>query len=153
MLTVGYLPFPQNDARRGADFVPSQEPPDLASLPEEVSLSLEEGLEIRSGSHVRSTLTIRNESTFDLVVGKLVPPVVDPTSEVVIGGYEGAITMELRRYHVPAGDSKELAILIGTASTRPDVGWAVPPGRWAVRMLVRFGGEGAQRMVPIEVVP
>jgi hypothetical protein len=153
VLTVGYLPYPDIEMGNAADGLSHQEVPELPALPEEVSLILEEGIEIRSGSHVSSTLSIRNESSFELVAGKLIPPIVDPTSGRVVGGYEGAITMELRRHQVPAGASNELPILIGTASTRPELGWAMPPGDWAIRIPLQLGDEGFQRTLPIEVVP
>ena len=112
---------------------------------------MEEGIRIRSGSHVRSTLMIRNESPLQIVAGKLIPPIVDPASGQVVGGYEGAITMEMRRYEGATGASKELPILIGTASTRPQLGWAVPAGRWAIRIHLQLDGEGFQRLLPIEI--
>ena len=152
VITVGYFPYPDIESGRAAAVASNQEPADLAALPHEVSLTLEEGIEIRSGSHVSSQLTIRNESTLDLVAGKLLPSVVDPTTGRVVGGYEGAITLELRRYHVPAGASQAIPVLIGTASTRPELGYAVPPGPWAIRMLLQLGDGGFQCMLPIDVL-
>jgi hypothetical protein len=153
VLTVGYLPYPDIESSKTADFGFNREQADLAALPDEVSLSLDDDIEIRSGSHVHSELTIRNDSTLDLVAGKLVPSIADLTSGHVVGGYEGAISMEMRRYEVPAGASKDVPILIGTASTRSDLGYAVPPGLWAIRALLQLGGRRFQRMVPIEVLP
>jgi hypothetical protein len=154
VLTVGYLPYPEIEVGNAAGGLSHQEIRELPALPEEeVSLSLEEDIVIRSGSHVSSTLSIRNESSFELVAGKLIPPIVDPTSGRVVGGYEGAITMELRRYEVPAGALQELPILIGTASSRPELGWAVPPGDWAIRIPFQLGDEGFQRTLSIQVVP
>jgi hypothetical protein len=153
VLTVGYLPYPDIESRKTADFGSDREQPDLAALPDEVFLSLDDDIEIRSGSHVHSELTIRNHGTLDLVAGKLVPSIADLTSGLVVGGYEGAITMEGRRYEVPAGASKEVPVLIGTASTRSDLGYAVPPGPWAIRVPLQLGGGDFQRVVPIEVLP
>jgi hypothetical protein len=153
-LTVGYLPYPDIESSKTADFgLINREQADLAALPDEISLSLDDDIEIRSGSHVHSELRIRNDSTLDLVAGKLVPSIADLTGGLLVGGYEGAITMEMRRYEVPGGASKEVPILIGTASTRSDLGYAVPPGPWAIRVLLQLGGGGFQRMVPIEVLP
>jgi hypothetical protein len=74
---------------------------------------------------VNSQLTIRNESTVEIVAGKLMPPIVDLASSRVVGGYEGAITMEQRRFQVPAGASKEVPILIGTLGRLTNLAVAV----------------------------
>jgi hypothetical protein len=118
-----------------------------------VTLSIEGGTEVRSGAHLSSVLAIINATTTDLVVGKLIPPVVDPSNGRVVGGYEGAITLELRRDTVPAGTSKEVPILIGTASLDPALGYAVPPGEWALRILLELGDEHFQGLITIMVVP
>jgi hypothetical protein len=152
VITVGYLAYPDIEMGNADLGLSHREVPELPALPEEVSLFLQEGNQIRSGSHVSFTLSVRNTSSFELVAGKLIPSLVDPTNGRVVGGYEGAITTELRRYHVPAGTSKEVPTLIGTASTRPELGWAVPPGDWAIRILLQLGDERFQRMLPIEVV-
>jgi hypothetical protein len=151
-LRVGYFHYPDIDSGKSENLASVAEPPDLAALPQEISLSLKEGTEFRSGSHVRSQLTMRNQSTLELVAGKLIPPIVDPTNGRVAGGYEGAVTMEMRRYQVPAGATKEVPILIGTASTRPELGYAVPPGPWAIRIHLQLGAREFQSIVPIEVV-
>jgi hypothetical protein len=147
VLTVGHFPYPDIGSGNNRYLDVGREQPDWASLPDEIFLSLEENIEIRSGSHVNSQLMIRNESTMEIVALKLMPPIVDLASSRVVGGYEGAIAMEQRRSQVPAGASKEVPILIGTASTRTDLGYAVPPGLWAI------GDGGFQRNVPIEILP
>jgi len=54
---------------------------------------------------------------------------------------------------VPAGTSREVQIIIGTASTRPELGYAVPPGHWALRLSFELGGNAFQRLIPLTVVP
>jgi hypothetical protein len=153
VLTVGNFPFPDIESGKTRSFGSNREQTDRAALPDEVSLSLETGSGIRTGSHVSSKLTIHNGSTLELVAGKLVPPIVDLANGRVVGGYEGAVTMELRRYLVPAGTSKDVPILIGTASTRTDLAYAVPPGPWALRVHFQLGDGEFQRILPIEVLP
>ncbi|HTU36421.1 MAG TPA: hypothetical protein VMF35_00300 [Acidimicrobiales bacterium] len=151
-LEVGNFPYPDiasGDRHLAAD----QEPPALPALPDLVTLTISSGTEIRSGSHVYSRLMIENDTTSDLVAGKLLPPVVDPASGQVVGCYEGAITLERRLDRVPAGTSREVQIIIGTASTRPEVGYAVPPGHWALRLSFELGGNAFQRLIPLTVVP
>jgi hypothetical protein len=152
-ITVGQLTYPDGHADEAEEIASGSKQPDVARLPDEVSLSLEAGVRIRSGSHVGSTLTIRNDSAREVVVGKLIPSIVDLANGRVVGGYEGAITLEMRRYQVPAGSSKDVPILIGTASTRSDLGYAVPPGRWALRIVLQIGEDGFQALVPIEILP
>jgi hypothetical protein len=152
-IVVGYLPYPDIESGDADLLAARNRSHETATLSDEVSLSLEKGIEIRSGSHLRSQLTIRNESSIELLAGKLVPTVVDPSNGRTVGGYEGAITMEMRRYEVPAGTMKGVPIIIGTASTRPELGWAVPPGLWAIRVLLQLGDRGFQRLVPILVAP
>jgi hypothetical protein len=54
---------------------------------------------------------------------------------------------------VPSGSTSEIPLLVGTASTKPDLGWAVPPGPWGVRVVLSHDGESAVRLLPLEIVP
>jgi hypothetical protein len=153
VITVGAFPYPRIESGDASIFDSNRELPDWAPLPDEVSVSLEKGIEIRSGSHVRSTLTIRNETMLEVVTDQRIAPIVDPTSGLVVGRYNGVLTMEWRRDRIPAGESKEVPILIGTASTQRDLGYSVPPGSWAIRVYLHLGHRRFQRDIPIAVLP
>ncbi len=151
-IQVGHFPYPEIGT--GTVISPHhEESAVLPELPEEVFLSLAEDLKVRSGSHIHSALKVQNESAAELVAGKLIPPVADPSSGRVVGGYEGAITMEMRRYVVAPEANSTVPILIGTASSQAELGWAIPAGRWAIRVVLQLAERRLQRLLPIEILP
>ncbi len=86
--------------------------------------------------------------------GQLTALVVDPETNEVVGAFSGAQTLPLVRFRAPAGGSVEIPILIGTASTVPRLGYAVPPGRWAVEIILPLEAPGPCRapLIPLRVV-
>ena len=81
-------------------------------------------------------IRVHNDSAVDLAAntnGQINGTVVHPDTGQRVGCYEGAQSMPLVRFDVPPGSTSEIPLLIGTASTKPELGWAVPPGPWAVR--------------------
>jgi hypothetical protein len=153
-LTLGFLPYPDIDSNNSEEIAIETEPPQRRPepLPDEVVLSIAENRGIRSGSHFNTALSIHNGSAMEFTVGKLVPSVVDQISGEVVGRYEGAMKMDLRHYQVAAGTSGEVPILIGTASVRRELGWAVPPGSWDIRVACGLGDRAFHRRIPIKVI-
>lgn len=149
-LEVGHFPYPDRLAARRYPNVPPN-PPEHPPLPEGVVLTLPEDFAVRSGGTGRTVLTVSNDTANDVRSssnGTLFPPVVDPGTGELVGGYEGARTMQRKVVTVAPGHSAELPVLVGTASSRPELGWAVPPGRWALRFGLLLGDGRGQRKEP-----
>ncbi len=159
-LEVGHFPYPDRFAARRSPSVPPN-PPEHPPLPEGVVLTLPEEFAVRSGGTGRTVLTVRNRTANDVRSssnGTLFPPVVDPGTGEHVGGYEGAMTTQLKVVTIAPGHSAELPVLVGTASSRPELGWAVPPGRWALRFGLLLGdGRGERKQpnlgLPVDGVP
>ena len=159
-LTVGFLHFPDR-VLRGPDGSPEpvqtpERPPRLD--PAEIEVLVPEGLQIRSGHDLLGALRVQNLGPGEVVVrtsGRVTAQVVDPDTREVVGGFAGAQTMPLVRFRVPPGGSVEIPLQIGTASPVPRLGYATPPGRWAIETVLAIEDRGRLRtpLLPITVVP
>jgi hypothetical protein len=157
-VTLGFLHFPDcafPDSRWPLTADPAG--PGALPLPEELHASVDEELEVKSGADLGSRIRLVNKGDADVVAttnGRLTARVVDPETNEVVGAFSGAQTLPLVRFRAPAGGSVEIPILIGTASTVPPLGYAVPPGRWAVEIVVPLEAPGPYRapLVPLRVV-
>ena len=149
-LEVGRFPYPDRFAGRHPRVSP--DPPDLPPpLPEGVVLSLPDDFSVRSGATGRTVLTVRNNMANDVRSssnGTLHPPIVDPVTGQTVGGYEGAMTAQLKVVTIAPGAAADLPVLVGTASSRPELGWAVPPERWALRFGLQVGDGRGERVQP-----
>ena len=58
------------------------------------------------------------------------------------------------RFTLAAGDKEALPLLIGTASLEPMLGYAVPPGDWAVDAILPLGKQGMRRTpsLPLKII-
>lgn len=70
--------------------------------------------------------------------GMVTARVVDPGTGEVVGGYAGAQTMPLVRFQAEPGQSVTIPLLVGTASSVPELGYAVPPGSWAIDAVLKL---------------
>jgi len=127
----------------GAMAYPSMQLPDRpigpqaaeAADPSEFVFELEGKAEVRSGHSITIGLRVHNLTAADVTVrtnGCLTASIVDPATGDQVGEYVGWQTAPLVRFTVPAGGSDSIRLLIGTTSLRPELGYAVPPGEWAV---------------------
>jgi hypothetical protein len=158
-VTIGMFPYPDRFARpdRESEATLDEPPPQhLAALPETVRVEPAAALVIRSGAHLRTVVHVHNDSTVDIAAntnGQINATVVHPDTGQRVGCFEGGQLMPLTRFDVPPGAASDIPLLVGTASTRPELGWAVPPGPWAVRIVLSHDGESAVRLLPLEIVP
>jgi hypothetical protein len=157
-LTVGFLHFPDCVYLDSPGLLMADRPqPVFMPLPDELHLAVDEILEVRAGGNLHTTIRLLNEGKQDVVVrtnGGITAAVVDPKTNETVGGYAGAQSMPLVRFRAPAGGSVEIPLLIGTASTLPGRGYAVPPGQWAIEIILGLGAHGAFRapLIPLAVV-
>ncbi len=134
-LTVGRLPYPSGrPPDRPLDHLIVQPPGEMLG-PGEAAVRLDGPATVRSGETLRHALLVRNLTGRVLPIatnGNLTAVVVDPQTGQVVGGFAGAQTMPLIMFSVAPGNTERIPLLIGTASFRPDLGYAVPPGSWGI---------------------
>jgi hypothetical protein len=100
-------------------------------------------LRMRSGFSGRVLVEVTNDSAEDCHVhtnGVLQTAVVDDQGAIV-GRFTGMQQMPLKIYTVRQHETVEVPALVGTASMRPELGWAVPPGQWGFVVNLTLGGD------------
>jgi hypothetical protein len=152
-LTVGYLHYPDRALLR-FDGTPLERPtvdrPPLLPA-DQVAVTVPEPLHVRSGHHLRSELWVHNLGATDIVVntnGIVTAMVVDPETNERVGGYEGAQTLPLVRYTAFPGQTVKIPLLIGTACAVGRLGYATPPGDWAIEVILGLGDERGWFITP-----
>jgi hypothetical protein len=136
-LTVGRLPYPpgrQPDRPLGHLI---RQPPGELLDPQEAEVRLDGPAIVRSGQTLRHGLLVRNLTGRVLPIatnGNLTAVVLDLRTGQVVGGFAGAQTMPLIMFPVAPGSTQRIPLLIGTASFRPDLGYALPPGSWGMQV-------------------
>lgn len=155
-LTVGFLAYPPPPERpEGSSNTtgPGTEP---LLDPNLLTVGPEESLEVRSGHLLRARLLCSNragEALALLSTGSVLGRVVDPTNRRIVGGYEGAVTLARVRQPVGPHCTARVSLLAGTASLDGRLGYAVPPGRWALEAILELEGRGRYRtpLLPLTV--
>ena len=79
--------------------------------------------------------------------GQLTATVVAPGSGEAAGAFIGIQAQPLIIVRVASRASQRVPLLIGTASVVPGLGYAVPPGEWAVHTTLQFA-DGRRRRTP-----
>jgi len=123
-----------------------------------IECAVDPPLEVRSGHTLRTELNIRNRTGGEVQIvtnGGVTGYVVDPRTGIVVGGFSGAQRLPRVVFRLLPQSSERIPLVVGTASFVPDLGFAVPPGLWAVRVpLALGGGRGASTPpLPITVTP
>jgi hypothetical protein len=153
-LQVGYLAYPDHLTSGSGRPASASEPAELPLLPDGVQLSFPEDFTVRSGGKGHTILTVRNntgEEVRAMTNGGIQATVVDPVAGHAVGGYEGALAAPLVVFTAAPGASCDIPVLVGTASLRPELGWAVPPGRWALRFILQVDDVNHVRLLPLDV--
>jgi hypothetical protein len=149
-LTVGVLPYPLS---RAAGRVPDEPEPAERIDPEQVEVELDGPAVVRSGHSIRHGLIVRNLGRRALAIatnGALPTTIADPGTGETVGGCAGPRTLLLKTFPVPPGEARTVPLDIETASFDPRLGYAVPPGTWAVRAELSVGsGDSALRSTPL----
>jgi hypothetical protein len=158
-ITVGFLHFPGRAFRHPHRPPMPADPagPGPSPLPDELRVGLDGELEVETGADLWSTIRLVNEGRVEVVAltnGQLTARVVDPETHEIVGGFSGNQALPLVRFRAPAGGSVDIPVLIGTASTVPRLGYAVPTGEWALEITFPFQnlGPSLAPLLPLRVV-
>jgi hypothetical protein len=155
-LTVGRFPFPDAAvlSHDGAAEERTKQERPLLLPPDQIQISIPEGLEIKSGDTITSVLQAQNFESNEIAITTglhLIAHIVDPETQEVVGGYSGAVATVARRFEIPPGESADIPLLIALESAVPRLGYAIPPGRWAVDTELRLGDRGVFRTPPLSI--
>lgn len=99
-------------------------------------------LTVRSGHDAQREILVTNRAAQTQVLntnGMLGSAVVDSSGRVV-GRYVGAEPLPRIGFEIGPQQSRPVPVWIGTAAVVPDLGYAVPPGKWGL-----VGGLGTDR--------
>jgi hypothetical protein len=138
-LRVGFLQFPQLPQRALAAG-PGPEPAADTGVTE-VRVALEADLVLRSGHSGRVGLLRHNlgSAQIQLVTNvSLTAVLVDPITREAVGGFSSAQVLPMVTFSAAPGGAVRVPLLVGTASLVPDLGYAIPPGQWAMRTTLQL---------------
>jgi hypothetical protein len=109
-------------------------------------------LSVRTGRHTHEDVLVTNRSAHRHVLvsnGALRSAVID-SSGGLVGRYVGPQNAKRVEFWIEPHESQTVPVLIGTASMVPDLGYAVPPGRWSL-VIVPMTDSGPMRSAPLEI--
>jgi hypothetical protein len=144
-LQVGYFAFPERRRRR-------PRPPARPALEDQAFEGLEMSVEVdqevlEAGDDGHGRLVLRNSSPERIGPLDCGQPLVGSllnSSLETVGGYSGWIAGTGRFIDLAPGESASIRVIFGTASTREDLGYVLPPGRYWLRVRMRLHhGRGA----------
>lgn len=157
VLRVGALPFPNI-----SEVFPASEERSANLRPEvpfinkdELEVTVKGELIVNSGRSSYGSLEFENHGSKEVVLatnGCVTARIVDPTSGDIVGGFVGAQTLPLVRFSIPPDGTVTVPLLVGTASFKADLGYAVPPGEWMIDAIVNIEDMGVLRIPPLPVV-
>ncbi|MHB1209883.1 MAG: hypothetical protein ACYC1I_09290 [Acidimicrobiales bacterium] len=133
--------------------------PQLTLLPgDEFEVSLEGENSVVSGGTTTAKLRIKNFGSLEAVIrtnGAVTARVIDPKTGEGVGGFVGFQTAPLLTFRILPGEAVSIPLLIGTTSSVQSLGYAVPPGPWAIEVPIQIEGRGQFRtsLLPILVQP
>jgi hypothetical protein len=165
VLTVGHFGFPSRDAvdRMGRPLPsglvarPAVEERAPMADPTLISFDLQRDLVLQSGYEAVVAVEVTNHGRRALEIHRPVALIVDPENGKTVGdALPPSGRAKLRSSDtvgVAPGQSVTLDLLVGTASRDATLGYAVPPGEWAVRMYVELSGPLIRApLLPVTVV-
>jgi len=138
-LRVGGFSFPD---RQGGHPPPPAGPPLAEQTFEGLEMSIEAGQKVlEAGDDGHGRLVLRNSSSGrigPLGSGQPLAGSLLNASLETVGGYSGWIAGTGLIVDLAPGRSASIPVIYGTASTREDLGYAVPPGRYWLKVQMRF---------------
>ena len=138
-LRVGGFSFPD---RQGGHPPPPAGPPLAEQTFEGLEMSIEAGQKVlEAGDDGHGRLVLRNSSSGrigPLGSGQPLAGSLLNASLETVGGYSGWIAGTGLIVDLAPGRSASIPVIYGTASTREDLGYVVPPGRYWLKVQIRF---------------
>ncbi|HEV3188762.1 MAG TPA: hypothetical protein VGZ04_12055 [Acidimicrobiales bacterium] len=124
---------------------------------EQLNVILIGELTVISGRNQNGVLEFTNNGPTEVVLdtnGVVTAQVVEPATGDVVGGFVGAQTAQLIQYVLPSMTPVRVPFVVGTASVKRELGYAVPPGNWMVDAIVTLhdGGERRLPLLPIVIL-
>jgi hypothetical protein len=158
-LTMGMHRYPPSTpAQVRAPGHQQREQQRLAALPEPVDLDpaelrveLDGPLTVPSAHKVNHALLITNLGDTAITLhtnGKITAMVADPATGLRVGRFGGLQTMPRVRRQVDPGETVRIPLLVGTDSVDPSLGYAVPPGQWAIYAILALA-DGRRIKTPL----
>jgi hypothetical protein len=136
-LRVGFFDFPERRrSRPRPPATPSPAPGEQAFEGLEMSVEVDQRV-LAAGDDGHGRLVLRNSSperTGPLGTGQPQAGSLLNSSLEAVGGYSGAVAGTGRFIDLAPGASASLPVIFGTASTREDLGYVLPPGRYWLRV-------------------
>lgn len=156
-LRVGVFPYPPAS---GADEQEKEPPvvarPKLPLLPsEEFEVALEGEIVVFSGATKGGVLRIHNRGGAEAVIktnGGVTARVIDPQTGDGVGGFFGFQQVPLIKFRIAPGATVSIPLLVGTALSVRSLGYAVPPGQWAIEVPIQIEGRGQFRTPPLPIL-
>jgi hypothetical protein len=118
-------------------------------LPDEIEASVPDDIEVKSGYDARFEMHLTQNGLEQVVLHNVIAQVIDPASDRVVGAFAGAQRAMLIRYRVEPGKTTSVPIVLGTASLDPQLGYALPPGRWPMHVTFSIENQERYRTPPI----
>ncbi|MGH3250179.1 MAG: hypothetical protein ACRDOI_28815 [Trebonia sp.] len=145
-LRVGNFAFPEcRRIRPRPPAVPAPAPEEQAIEGLEMSVEVDQAV-LEAGDDGHGRLLLRNsgpERIGPLGSGQpLVGSLLNASGETV-GGYSGWVAGTGLTVDLAPGGSAGIRVIFGTASTREDLGYVLPPGRYWLKVQLRLHGRGA----------
>lgn len=141
-LTVGFLPYPLGPVDGAA---PTPDPSRSLLLdPADVEVVAAEPLVVQTGEDLRAELHVTNHRASAIHLstgGSVVGRVLDPSTGEVVGGFSGWVAAVARLFTIEPRSTARVPLVVGTASYKRSLGYAVPPGEWLVEVVLRLGEE------------
>src|ERR1035437_3496930 len=136
---------------------PSVDAPSFDALPSTIVVTIDDEIRVESGRSRGSAIRVNNLGNDDLVLdtkGGGTATVGAPATSEVVGGWSGAKTAPLVKFRVPAGLSALIPMLVGTTASKPELGYCVPVGSWALVVRLKFEdvGEFLTAPLPLKVI-
>jgi hypothetical protein len=143
-LRVGFFAFP--DRRRSRPRPPAGPAPEEPAF-EGLEMSVEVDQRVlEAGDDGHGRLILRNSSQErigPLLTGQPLVGSLLNSSHEAVGGYSGAVAGTGLTIDLAPGGSASILVIFGTASTREDLGYVVPPGRYWLKVQMPLYGRGA----------
>ena len=154
-LRVGVMTYPDRH------IVPSSVAPPLSTLldPTMMTAALEGPSEVATGRTLVTALRFHNHTDEEVAIHTQEEwtdtRLVDPDTGDIVGGYTGYIPRPLnisplQVFPLSPHGSALIPLTVGTASTVPELGYAVPPGEWSL-VAYLWVGDDYRRTPPIPI--